>query len=413
MKYPALLWALLCFGAVPAGATVYYVDAAAGADGANGMSEMTPWRTLARVSAEPLEAGDCVLLRRGRVWREGLVVTRSGAADVPITFGAYGEGGRPVIDGDGVALVEGQGLLHFWRASHIVLEGWTVRNSARSGVLFYSGSGLRLRDLVVSSSRANGVLVFDCQAVVVEDSEFYGNSLDTGSMWAGLRVDAKGGQWSDFLIRNNRIHDNIGGADWNSANGIMLGHTGENIPALESVRIVGNELYSNGNPMQNQAGRGLSASCTGDVTVTGNYVRQNASAGIYLGDAGLALSIEISRNFFYNNALRQYGGITDGTAKAFQNTAIVDDANITAMGAELGGNGSWTLTGNTFYYLTQSSDAYRAFIRINDIMQQRNFAADNNLYYSPGPVRWKNGLGEFVSFEQWKKLGFDAHSIAP
>jgi hypothetical protein len=121
----------------------------------------------------------------------------------------------------------------------------------------------------------------------------------------------------------------------------------------------------------------------------------------------------IVQNFFYNNALRQYGGITDGTAKAFQNTAIVDDANITAMGAELGGNGSWTLTGNTFYYLTQSSDAYRAFIRINDIMQQRNFAADNNLYYSPGPVRWKNGLGEFVSFEQWKKLGIDAHSIAP
>jgi hypothetical protein len=266
---------------------------------------------------------------------------------------------------------------------------------------------------VVSASRGNGILVFDCQNVTVEDSEIYGNSLDEGSMWAGLRIDAKGGNWSGFLVRGNRIHDNLGGLDWNSANGILLGHTDGNIPEFTNVRILANDLYLNGNPAQNQAGRGLSASCTGDVTVSGNTVRQNASAGIYLGDKGLQLSIDISRNFFYNNALRQYGGITDGVAKASQNTAIIDDATITAMGAEVGGNGNWTLTGNAFYYLTASSDSYRAFVRINDSATQKNFAADYNLYYSPGPVRWKNGLGDFLAFEQWRTLGFDTHGIVP
>ncbi|MBL0349699.1 MAG: right-handed parallel beta-helix repeat-containing protein [Elusimicrobia bacterium] len=56
-----------------------------------------PWKTLARANAAPLNPGDSVLLKRGEVWREPLVVGRSGNASSPITFGAYGSGSLPRI----------------------------------------------------------------------------------------------------------------------------------------------------------------------------------------------------------------------------------------------------------------------------------------------------------------------------
>lgn len=73
----------------------YYVDADA-APGGDGSFE-TPWQTLSQITG--LVAGDTVLLKRGGLWRESLVVTTDGTAVNPITFGAYGSGDTPIISG--------------------------------------------------------------------------------------------------------------------------------------------------------------------------------------------------------------------------------------------------------------------------------------------------------------------------
>jgi hypothetical protein len=79
--------AVLALVAMAAGtgarATSYYVDSAAPDDTGSG-TQASPWKTVARVHAATLQAGDEVLFKRGGIWRETLNV-RTG-----VTYSAYG-----------------------------------------------------------------------------------------------------------------------------------------------------------------------------------------------------------------------------------------------------------------------------------------------------------------------------------
>ncbi|MCB0792861.1 MAG: right-handed parallel beta-helix repeat-containing protein [Flavobacteriales bacterium] len=95
-----LLCALLTFGWLGAGATVYYVSPS-GNDANNGTSQSTPWRTLTRVQQAiyAMNPGDQVLFQRGGTFRGSFSVDKSGTAGAPLVFGAYGSGASPVISG--------------------------------------------------------------------------------------------------------------------------------------------------------------------------------------------------------------------------------------------------------------------------------------------------------------------------
>lgn len=406
--------ALLSFTAVTS-AAVYYVDASKGGDDLDGLRPDTAWRTIAKVNAMSFSPGDYVLFHRDRVWQERLFVSSSGAPDKPIVFGAYAEGRTPVIDGSGGAVPQRSGLVVISRKSFIVLDGLEVKNSAQNGIVPYLCQFIVIRNCVVHDNRDDGLLAFDTQGLTVSDSEFYNNSIDPQDTYAGIHIDGSGGgnDLTGFVISNCRIHDNTGGLDWNSGNGIMLGHTGVSIPVLKSLTISGSEIYRNGNPVQNQAGRGISGTFQGDATITGNYIHHNASAGLYLGDYGMHIDMTICNNNFRNNALRQVGGLTDGTAKACNNTMIVDDPLITGMGAEVGGNGTWFLTGNVFSFYGKTSDAWRGFIRINDAAQDTALQSDYNIFYSGGPNRWKKSDGITLTFRDWRAAGYDKNSVNP
>lgn len=397
----------------PAQSAVYYVDHTGGSDGNSGTATTVAWQSLARIRQTHLNPGDFVLLKRGETWGEQLQINASGSDGAPITFGAYGTGNMPAIDGTNLTLAAQTGLVNASARSYLVLNGLEVRNSQRDGVVPYMANFLAIRNCRIHDNQFNGILAFNGNNTTIEDSEIYANSLDLTNSYAGILIDGNGGPQAGFLISNNYIHDNIGGQGWQSANGIYLGHTGSNIPNLANVVIAGNDISRNGNPNQNQAGRGISGSFTGDVSVTGNTVSRNASAGIYLGDVGLVLTINISQNVFYDNALRQFGGITGGSALATQNLLLVDNPNITGMGAEIGGTGPWTLVNNMFAFTTQTNDAYRGFIRINNPEQDSLLQSDYNTFYSAGPNRWLPSNGAVLSFAAWQAAGYDAHSANP
>lgn len=74
----------------------FYVDSIQGRDDADGTAPASAWRTLQRVNEAALIPGDRVLFRRGCVWR-GSLRLRSGNPGMPVTFGAYGEGEKPIL----------------------------------------------------------------------------------------------------------------------------------------------------------------------------------------------------------------------------------------------------------------------------------------------------------------------------
>jgi hypothetical protein len=103
------IFSLFC---TPAFATTFYVDATNGKDINDGLSPSSPWKTIAKVNASKFNPGDQILFKRGETWREQLTVPSSGSSGNPITFGAYGSGALPVING-----------------SNLLSSGWTQYSS--------------------------------------------------------------------------------------------------------------------------------------------------------------------------------------------------------------------------------------------------------------------------------------------
>lgn len=92
----------------PARATIYYISQTDGNDDYSGTGPVHttgsagPWRTVAKVNGTRFAAGDFILFKRDCRWRETLVPASSGDIGNAITFGAYGTGANPVLDGSAV-----------------------------------------------------------------------------------------------------------------------------------------------------------------------------------------------------------------------------------------------------------------------------------------------------------------------
>ena len=78
-------------------AATYYV-ASDGSDDADGLSPETAWASLERVNLGPYQPGDSVLFRRGDSWR-GQLLPHSGSEAGHVTYGAFGEGPKPLLLG--------------------------------------------------------------------------------------------------------------------------------------------------------------------------------------------------------------------------------------------------------------------------------------------------------------------------
>ncbi len=72
-----------------AASTTCYVSTS-GNDANDGLSSLTPFKTIAKINALNLQPGDKVLFKCGDVWRaEMLLITKSGTSGNPIVFGSY------------------------------------------------------------------------------------------------------------------------------------------------------------------------------------------------------------------------------------------------------------------------------------------------------------------------------------
>lgn len=94
-------------------AKTYFVDNTLGMDTYNGLSadintsiNQGPWKTIQKVNSlacgsgeGQLNSGDNIYFKKGEVWREQLIIPCSGSVENSISFGAYGTGENPIIDG--------------------------------------------------------------------------------------------------------------------------------------------------------------------------------------------------------------------------------------------------------------------------------------------------------------------------
>lgn len=94
-----LFFVILLFSvSITVNATTYYISNT-GSDAANGTSTSTPWQTISKVNAATFNAGDNILFKRDDTFYGKIVISQSGSAGSPITYGAYGTGANPIITG--------------------------------------------------------------------------------------------------------------------------------------------------------------------------------------------------------------------------------------------------------------------------------------------------------------------------
>jgi hypothetical protein len=88
------------------------------------------YATIADINAGSFSPGDSILFRRGETWREQLVPPSSGSAGSPITFGTYGTGSKPILDGTQVVTSTGWSLFSgniYW-ASLTTEPNWVFQD---------------------------------------------------------------------------------------------------------------------------------------------------------------------------------------------------------------------------------------------------------------------------------------------
>ena len=251
--------------------TTYFVDNAAGNDSNNGTSEATAWRTLGKVSNVTLAAGDRVLFKRGGVWPGPLTLSKAGTADNPITFGSYGSGALPVIQGPGDCIdIKG---------TRLVVTQLNVKDCAWAGIRISPGATFNRIDGNLITGNVAGVHITSGAS----DNLVVGNTLQNNNR---MSVNTPGGNDDNgaFAVllngdRNEVMNNSISGSD---AFSYDYGRDGA---AVEVYGGQGNNVHHN-LAVDNDAFSELGNSRSQDNTFSYNVVRSSLPTSTFVVTRG-------------------------------------------------------------------------------------------------------------------------------
>ena len=294
--------------ATPALSATYYVDCAASNDKGAGTSPETAWQTIDRVNRSKFKPGDSMLLKRGCTWREQLGVIWSGSAGSPITFGAYGSGAAPVLDG-----------------SDLITPGspWAATPSTASVV--YHRSGVTTGPKVVLY---NGTKLTENNGATtgVGSNEW---DWDSNVLYINVGGDPSGGTVEigqrDYVVW-------IGSYSYVVLDGLSV--RGAN---LEDVHIEGTHITVQNCEASNSALHGLiMASTSADNLITGCNIHDNGQingegSGVLIWKDAATSGHEnvISHNSIYDNS--QFGIYVVSNYCIIEHNHVYDNGNTTQM----------------------------------------------------------------------------------
>lgn len=191
-------------------AQTYYVDFTTGNDGNPGTTMALPWKTVAKVNATSFSPGAIINFKRGEVWNnETLTPSSSGTAGNPITYGSYGSGNKPLING--------------WTT----LSSWTNLGSNKWEKTINAGTFINMvtvNGVVTAMGRYPNypsMLVYDNSSA---NTNIIDNDLPTSPSYAGATVVLRSEAWAYDLLTNITHAASGGGSILSSATPYSLGN---------------------------------------------------------------------------------------------------------------------------------------------------------------------------------------------
>jgi hypothetical protein len=371
---------------------IFYVDATLGDDDNDGTSPATAWQTVAKVNAATLLPGQRVLFKRGGTFAGQLTPTDSGESGNPITYGAYGVGAHPIIDGSAESYGFYNIAYNFLRLEHLDFAG----SNERQPLFSYD---------------THGHYIYDC---IIRDSY-------TGM--SGLYVKGYNITFEDCEIKNNY-----------KSGALLSDNTNYNILFLNC------NAHDNGHDVYADHGFYIA----GGVTLDGCTATDNSGAGFKMNDNDTEPShYPVVKNS--NGSGNNYGLLfTHKNAEAYNNLLVGNlDCNLLFYGNPWGGYKCYF---NTLVNSVSASERGMVFtsgvsanseVKNNIIVQDQavitlgamhttiamatlaaNYDIDYNLYYTAGGNAASLSFGYDdtdiaegrQSWNDWQGAGHDAHS---
>ncbi|MBM9513111.1 right-handed parallel beta-helix repeat-containing protein [Desulfogranum marinum] len=319
------------------GAT-YYVSNN-GSDAADGLTPGTAWKTISKVNSSSfLSPGDCVLFNRGHTWNEQLVIPSSGnIAGGYITFGVYGSGAKPLLDGSGVSLAKHAGLIQSSGKSYIIIDGLRVQDvgyvipggdsaagNENHGINFAIGTSHGIiRNCEVSNTEAAGIRAHGSKNIVIAANEvemacvrsksesisISGRSHDievmynkvhnngaTGPGYGGSGIDMKGGSYNG-KIHHNEIYN------LHSVNGIYADAWNKLTTNIEIYNNYVHDFTDGGTGIQTSSEQGG----TLDNVLVHHNIIENIRTGLMIHPGRAGKADPIQNIYVYNNTVVNCG----------------------------------------------------------------------------------------------------------
>lgn len=218
----------------------YYVDSDTGNDSNDGLTEATAWQTLEKVNSVTFGGGAKILLKSGSVWSGQLKPKGSGTPFSPIIVDKYGDGPKPLVNGNGV-IAQGVVLLSnqsYWEINNLEITNNASENAERRGVEVNASNygtveHIYLRNLVIHDikgtignadddkksagiyftvindntvdTRFNDILVEGCQIYNCQNEGIVTNNNVKVSDYPGT-PEWERRKYTNLVVRNNTIH---------------------------------------------------------------------------------------------------------------------------------------------------------------------------------------------------------------
>jgi len=330
--------------------TAYYVSNS-GSDSNSGTSQSSPWKTIAKVQSflGNLRPGDGVLFQRGGIWYEELDLNNvNGTASARITFGNYGTGNLPIIDGGGTKSGNSVKNGRQWciggsnsKMSYITIDGFECRYASNYGIAFfdvYNGSaGITVQNSYIHDTGDgdygyHNQLFYGDYGWNADGTKFLNNKV--GNCYGHNCIQIHGDQGSPLMQGNECYGWSHNCIDVKNVKGAVIdsnvAHDGLGNQTYQEAFYIEND----GNPSGNWGSR------MADVTWTRNVVYGTGfTTGFQCQNAGGPVTCHAYNNTVSANVDGTYGG---GSVSFYVENNIFD----TPSPRSGGGFASWDYNDN-------------------------------------------------------------------
>ena len=346
----------------------FYVDSIAGLDTNPGTLAL-PWLSLTKVNAATLTSGQSVGFKRGSSFAGQL--TAAGG----VTYGAYGTGANPIINGGGSAACFSATSVNNVTVQNLRLTDGTYCLAANVV------TGLTITGLEVDHAVDSGIILGNGTAnATISGCNIHDNGTN-GTDGNGIGVGGGGAAPHDILIQNNTISNSYN-------DNVRVSMTSAfNTPF--NVTVTRNTVFGS------IASGGVAADACSNFVVTYNVIYGNTNTNIGVGVYIVPASLNAGAN------------IENVTATIYNNTIVGNNWGILAT---TGGGGTFTVTAKN--NLLENNGTAGSSAEIGLFTVPVPWTSDYNLVYHAAGGNFMHGTA-FQTWAQWltAMTPQDAHSI--